>query len=397
MPCQVTYTPSAPASQTITASYAGDSAHHSSSGSSTLNVTLPPPPTARIAAPANGQTYTQGQVVATSFSCAEGAGGPGIKLCSDSTGHSGTTGAISGTLDTSTPGSHTYTVTATSNDRETGTTSISYVVTNPQAFTSSITPIASPPTNTSRPKISGRLKAGALLRCSAGSWHGGATTFGYQWSRDGTPIVGASSSSYTVRAIDEGNVLTCTVTAANAAGRGSSATSANASVPVPFVAGCPRATGKLSGTTLGLAGLGDTRVQAEQAYSRSTRHGAPNQDLFCLTPIGVRVGYASAKVLATLPVARRKAFQGRVIWISTASAFYAIDGIRPGVRAAVAARSLKLGQAFHIGANTLYLAPAGPATAVLEVRGGIVQEIGIANSRLAQGRVAQRTLLGSFS
>ena len=86
-----------------------------------------------------------------------------------------------------------------------------------------------------------------------------------------------------------------------------------------------------------------------------------------------------------------------MIWISTASAFYAIDGIRPGAAIAAAARSLKLEPRFHVGANNFYLAPAGPATVILVARGGIVQEIGIADNRLTQGRVAQRTLLTSFS
>jgi hypothetical protein len=46
--------------------------------------------------------------------------------------------------------------------------------------------------------------------------------------------------------------------------------------------------------------------------------------------------------------------------------------------------------------NHWYLAPFGPATAVLKVRHGVVQEVGIAERRLTKTRAAQTILMGSF-
>ena len=80
------------------------------------------------------------------------------------------------------------------------------------------------PVNSKAPAISGTPTPGNHLNCSTGTWSNSPTTFTYQWSRAGSPIARATSSVYTVQIADEAGSLklTCTVTASNAAGAGSS-------------------------------------------------------------------------------------------------------------------------------------------------------------------------------
>ena len=93
------------------------------SGTDSITYTVAAAPSATITTPASGRTYAVGQNVATAFTCADGASGPGIDTCVDDAGRTSP-----GRLDTTTTGTHTYTVTATSRSGQRSTDSITYTV-----------------------------------------------------------------------------------------------------------------------------------------------------------------------------------------------------------------------------------------------------------------------------
>jgi hypothetical protein len=84
-----------------------------------------------------------------------------------------------------------------------------------------------PPANTAPPQITGTAKPGNTLNCTTGTWTGdGQLSFAYAWLRDGAPIAGANSLSYSVSSSDQGHSLVCQVTATRTYGRASARSSA---------------------------------------------------------------------------------------------------------------------------------------------------------------------------
>jgi hypothetical protein len=86
-----------------------------------------------------------------------------------------------------------------------------------------------PPADTVAPAITGTAAAGQTLTCATGTWTGdGTLTYIYRWLRGTTQV--ATGSTYVVAGADDGNSLSCTVSAESAYGE-SSATSSSVTVP----------------------------------------------------------------------------------------------------------------------------------------------------------------------
>ena len=75
------------------------------------------------------------------------------------------------------------------------------------------------PVNSVAPVISGTPTQGETLSASPGVWTGFPyPSFTYQWEADGSPIVGATSSTFVLTATEVGANITCDVTGTNTEG-----------------------------------------------------------------------------------------------------------------------------------------------------------------------------------
>ena len=160
---------------------------------------------------------------------------------------------------------------------------------------------------------------------------------------------------------------------------------------------CSAATGHLTGSTLGLIKLGMSRAQARAAYRRSSLTGLRYQDVFCLLPTGLRVGYPSPSLLRSVASGTRATLSGHVVWATTANKHFSAHGIRPGVRVASAKRVLTTARSVLVGRVAWYFLPGRVATIVIAVRGGVVEEVGIASKWLTQTSRADSLLARNLS
>jgi hypothetical protein len=111
------------------------------------------------------------------------------------------------------------------------------------------------PTGAGVPALTRDAKAKSKLTCSQGSWgadfpgsfvYQAPRTFAYQWTRNGTPVAGATASAFTATSVGS---YACVVTAANQAGAGAQTSAAVAVKAAKFkLKTKKKATAKAGGT-----------------------------------------------------------------------------------------------------------------------------------------------------
>jgi len=72
-------------------------------------------------------------------------------------------------------------------------------------------------------------------------------------------------------------------------------------------------------------------------------------------------------------------------------------GSSPATACAPPPKRLTVGRAYHVGRNIWYLPADGTSSGMLKVHDGRIQEVGIADRRLARSRADARRFLRSFS
>ena len=165
------------------------------------------------------------------------------------------------------------------------------------------TPVVSGvPINQTAPTISGTAARAQTLTSTPGTWAGLANTYAYQWQRSndgGTTwgaVQGASAASYTITTADEGAQLRLQVTATNADGSASAATSPTTAIPPappvattqPTLSGTAARGQVLSATQGAWSGIGNTY---QTIWQNSTDAGKTWSDIASATSLT----YALAK------------------------------------------------------------------------------------------------------
>lgn len=168
-----------------------------------------------------GMVTASGGVTPLSYSIVSG-NGAGIFAINTSTGEITVTN--NSNLDYETTVSYSLGIRATDSDSPASTAD--------STITVNVTNVVELPVNTAVPVISGTEQVGQLLSATTGTWTSaaGSLSYAYQWRRAGVDISGATASSYTLVAADEGATITIAVTATNSDGSDSATSAATGTI-----------------------------------------------------------------------------------------------------------------------------------------------------------------------
>lgn len=128
-----------------------------------------------------------------------------------------------------------------------------------------------PPVNTVLPAVTGSAITGQTLTCSQGTWVNSPSGYAYQWKRNGVAISGQTATTKLLVMADEGQAITCTVTATNADG----STSATSNTVTPSATFSPLAISGLAAwwDADQITGLTDNQAVAQwNDMSGNARH-----------------------------------------------------------------------------------------------------------------------------
>ncbi len=257
-----------------------------------------------------------------------------------------------------------------------GTGTCEVVMSSDQTVTATFT---TRPTPITPPSVIGTPLPGNKLTCDPGTWTANPT-FTYRWLRGSSTITGATTNTYVVTILDEGQTITCIVGASNRGAAAAPAHSGGLVVGVKGTLTCEKPSGSLSGSRIGPLALGMTRARARATVKRYTVIGY-GFDNFCLYGgWGIRADYQS----------------NRIVWMLTANPFYGAGGVTPGLLLAGVSKRLRIGKEIVVGLNDWYFAVTPSASYIFKVRKGIIQEVGIVVPALASTYQAERKLVGDF-
>lgn len=136
-------------------------------------------------------------------------------------------------------------------------------------------PVPSPPTNSTRPHVTGQAQVGATLTTTTGAWSGSPDSYGYDWWRCvpiggggcmPSKIAGATSATYVVALADAGAKIYPAVRAHNANGWSDPVGSDNSVGPIPAP---PVPVSTLAPQVTGAATVGATLTLTDGSWSNA--------------------------------------------------------------------------------------------------------------------------------